>query len=91
MFSSDYSLPMGPPVKGAWVHTVPKSEIADLYNDMGNDVKIIVDHVENASKWYIHSVNPILPSYVSGRVVLVGDSVSIDLCFFLSCSQLSPP
>ncbi|KAF9446112.1 FAD/NAD(P)-binding domain-containing protein [Macrolepiota fuliginosa MF-IS2] len=74
LFASDSSKPMGPQVQGSWVETVPKSEVDHLYSDMGDDARIIVDHVESPSKWYIHSVNPTLSSYVSGRVVLVGDS-----------------
>lgn len=74
LFSSDYSKPMRSELKGAWVETVPKSEILAQYEDMGNDVKTIVNHVNSAGKWYIHQVNPPLSSYVSGRVVLVGDS-----------------
>lgn len=66
---------MGPPLKGPWVESVPKSEVKDAYNDMGSDANIIVDHIDNASKWSVHAVNPTLKSYVSGQVVLVGDSV----------------
>jgi len=66
---------MGPEVKGPWVETVPKCDIEAIYADLGSDVKILVDHVTNAGKWYIHQVIP-LPSYIFGRIVLVGDSVS---------------
>lgn len=66
---------MGPPLKGPWVESVPKSEVKDAYKDMGNDANIIVDHIDNASKWSVHAVNPTLESYISGQVVLVGDSV----------------
>lgn len=66
---------MGPQLRGSWVEIVPKSEIKALYDDLGNDARIIVDHVNSASKWYIHAVSPTLSSYVSGKVVLVGDSV----------------
>jgi len=66
---------MGPEVKGPWVETVPKRDIEAIYAEMGSDVKILVDHVTNAGKWYIHQVTP-LPNYTSGRIVLVGDSVS---------------
>ena len=66
---------MGPERKDAWVEAVPKCEIEAKYAEMGNDVRILVDHVSNAGKWYIHQVVPLL-SYVSGRIVLVGDSVS---------------
>ncbi|KXN82116.1 Salicylate hydroxylase [Leucoagaricus sp. SymC.cos] len=76
VFLSDYSQPFGPQKQGPWVETVPSSELKSLYNDMGSDVKIIVNHVNSASKWSIHSVYPTLPSFVSGNVVLVGDSVS---------------
>lgn len=74
---------MGPQLGGSWVETVPKSEITALYSDMGSDAKIIVNHVDNASKWYIHAVSPTLTSYLSGRVVLVGDAV----CIFLRLSS----
>jgi salicylate hydroxylase len=81
MFSSDYIKPMGAELKGGWVETVPKSEIEGVYSDMGNDVKIIVDHINSAGKWYIHQVSPTLQSFVFGKVVLVGDSVSRFLLF----------
>jgi hypothetical protein len=76
MYSSDYSKPMESQLKGSWVETVPKSELQALYSDMGNDVRIIVDQVNSAGKWNVHSVSPLLQQYTSGRIVLVGDSVS---------------
>ncbi|KXN88935.1 Salicylate hydroxylase [Leucoagaricus sp. SymC.cos] len=74
MFSSNYSKSMGSQKEGPWVETVPRTGVKSLYDDMGNDVKIIMDHINSASKWHIHSVSPTLSSYVSGKVVLVGDS-----------------
>lgn len=89
MFSSDYAKSMGSELKGGWVETVPKSEIEALYSDMGEDVKIIVDHVNSAGKWYIHQVNPKLQSYVFGKTVLVGDSVGHFCHFSLDISSTS--
>jgi salicylate hydroxylase len=66
---------MSPPRGGPWVENVPRSEMATTYDDMGNDAKIIMDHLDGTSKWYIHSVEPLLTSYMSGRIVLVGDAV----------------
>ncbi|EKM83971.1 hypothetical protein AGABI1DRAFT_51593 [Agaricus bisporus var. burnettii JB137-S8] len=74
LFASNYSQPMSPPREGPWVENVPRSEMATTYEDMGGDAKIIIGHLDGTSKWYIHSVNPLLTSYVSGRIVLVGDA-----------------
>lgn len=63
-----------PPVNGPWVETVPKSELERAYDDWGPDIKIIMNHIETASKWHMHVVHAPLEHYVRDRVVLVGDA-----------------
>jgi len=62
-------------LEGPWAENVPHSEIQEIFNDWGRDARIIIDHMENPSRWSIHFLEPPLKSYVNGKVVLVGDAV----------------
>jgi salicylate hydroxylase len=48
----------------------------DAYDDWGKDIKIILSHIKDPSRWMMHVVDPPLEHYVKENVVLVGDAVS---------------
>ncbi|KAF8899139.1 salicylate hydroxylase [Infundibulicybe gibba] len=57
-----------------WVEPATHQELMDAYADWGDDTTIILSHLKNPGKWYIHGLHPPLESYVHQRVVLVGDA-----------------
>ena len=74
-FASDNSVPVGSiEINGPWVEPVPQQEVLDRYNGWGHDAMIILNHLKNPSKWYVHTLTP-LETFVRGKVVLVGDAV----------------
>jgi salicylate hydroxylase len=76
-FAKTTSREPAPPVDGPWVENVSKDELVKAYEDWGDDIKIIMKHIQNPSKWHMHVVHPPLEHYVRDRVVLVGDAVSV--------------
>lgn len=58
---------------------VPASmeEMLGHYEGWGSDVINLLKCIKQPSKWYINVVHPPLKSYVKGRVVLLGDAVSM--------------
>ena len=59
-----------------WMETVPQQEVIDGYPEWGNDAKIILQHLQQPSRWSIHTLYPPLKTFVNGNIVLVGDAVS---------------
>ncbi|KAF9554206.1 salicylate hydroxylase [Agrocybe pediades] len=57
-----------------WVEIVSTKEIVGGWESWGDEVQAIVSHLRNPSRWSIHTLHPPLKTYVSKRVVLVGDS-----------------
>ncbi|KAF4611487.1 hypothetical protein D9613_004134 [Agrocybe pediades] len=57
-----------------WVEARDSQEVIDGYSDWEGDGKIIAHHLENPSRWSIHTLYPPLKSFVKDRVVLVGDA-----------------
>lgn len=66
--------PEGPP---PWVEVVSQQEVIDGYPGWGNDAKIILQHLNDPSRWAIHTLYPPLETFVNGKIVLVGDAVGI--------------
>ena len=52
----------------------------DAYGDWGNDIKTVLSHIKEPSKWSMHVADP-LEHYVKERVVLVGDAVRDTIVF----------
>jgi salicylate hydroxylase len=76
-FSTDSKVPIGSVHSPSpWVQAASEEELLGEYSGWGNDVITMLKQIKNPSKWYIHFLNPPLPSYVRQRVVLVGDAVS---------------
>ena len=69
--------PVSPARPSPWVEVVPQQEMIDKYSGWGNDAKIILQHIKQPSRWAMHTVYPPLETFVNGRIVLVGDAVSI--------------
>jgi salicylate hydroxylase len=65
-----------PPVNGPWVESITREELEETFADWGDDIKIMIKHVQNPTKWHMHVVHPPLEHYVKDRVALVGDAVS---------------
>ncbi|KAF9469670.1 FAD/NAD(P)-binding domain-containing protein [Collybia nuda] len=57
-----------------WVESVSEKELLDEYAGWGNDARIILGHIQQPSKWYIHYLDPPLSSYIHQRIVLIGDA-----------------
>ncbi|KAF4620967.1 hypothetical protein D9613_001259 [Agrocybe pediades] len=57
-----------------WTEVRDSQEVVDGYSDWEGDGKIIASHLENPSRWSIHTLYPPLESFVKDRVVLVGDA-----------------
>ncbi|KAH9897890.1 FAD/NAD-P-binding domain-containing protein [Cubamyces lactineus] len=77
-FSADYKTPIGTenlPDGAAWVEQVSRDEVKKVYEGMGPDVTVLLEHMpERPSKWSIHVVHPPLESYAKGRVAVLGDA-----------------
>lgn len=58
-----------------WVESTTNEELKSHFESWGQDPMIILDHLKNPSKWYIHALEP-LESYVRDKVVLGMPSVS---------------
>ena len=67
---------MSPERPSPWVEVVPQQEVTDGYSGWGNDAKIILQHFKHPSRWSIHALYPPLETFISGKIVLVGDAVS---------------
>ncbi|EAU92298.1 salicylate hydroxylase [Coprinopsis cinerea okayama7 len=63
-----------PPVNGPWVESITREELEETFADWGDDIKIMIKHVQNPTKWHMHVVHPPLEHYVKDRVALVGDA-----------------
>ncbi|KAJ7702236.1 hypothetical protein B0H17DRAFT_1043345 [Mycena rosella] len=73
-FATDNSVPAGSvEVTGPWVEPVPQQEVLDKYEGWGPDVMIMLNHLKNPSKWFIHSLTP-LQTFIRGKIALVGDA-----------------
>ncbi|RPD62092.1 FAD/NAD(P)-binding domain-containing protein [Lentinus tigrinus ALCF2SS1-7] len=58
---------------GPWSSVVNRDEYANEFKGWEPDVGEIVKHMDNAQKWAINVVTK-LPTYVDGRVALLGDA-----------------
>ncbi|KAK7465533.1 hypothetical protein VKT23_005507 [Stygiomarasmius scandens] len=73
-FVSDHATPWVPELPPPWVTPSSQSELKGYYKNFGKDVMIILDHMKEPSKWFVHAVDPVLEGYVKDGVVLVGDA-----------------
>ena len=79
-FDSDRSFVLGtkrlPPDQPT---VVPSSteELLATFKEFGDGVRALLSCATNINKWYINVLYPHLPTFVKGRVVLVGDAVSL--------------
>ncbi|EKM54679.1 uncharacterized protein PHACADRAFT_210465 [Phanerochaete carnosa HHB-10118-sp] len=64
---------LGTPLTGPTVSTASREEVINLYKDWEPELRIITEVVGETSKWAISQIQG-LPSYVDGRVALLGDS-----------------
>ncbi|PPQ74337.1 hypothetical protein CVT24_000691 [Panaeolus cyanescens] len=63
----------GSKFNGAWVCPTDKSEFQGIFRNWEPDVQALLDCVEKPLRWAIHIIKP-LPSWVSGRAVILGDA-----------------
>ena len=52
-------------------------EVVKTYEGWGSDVTSLLSCIKQPTKWNIRVVYPSLNSYAHGRVVLIGDAVSL--------------
>ncbi|KAJ7168315.1 FAD/NAD-P-binding domain-containing protein [Mycena crocata] len=73
-FATDNSVPIGSrDVTGPWVESVPQQQLLDVYEGWGQDVMVMLNHLKNPSKWFIHALTP-LETFTRGKIVLAGDA-----------------
>ncbi|CAK5267917.1 unnamed protein product [Mycena citricolor] len=63
----------GTPYGGPWMSLGDKSQFAHLFENWEPDVQLLIQCVDQAATWAIHTVKP-LRSFVSGNVALLGDA-----------------
>ncbi|KAH8112076.1 FAD/NAD-binding domain-containing protein [Phellopilus nigrolimitatus] len=73
---------LGSTLEGPSVVDASKEEVTEHFKDWEENIRTLADLVTNSSKWAISHVRG-LPTYVDGRVALLGDSVRVDV-FHLS-------
>ncbi|RDX50877.1 FAD/NAD(P)-binding domain-containing protein [Lentinus brumalis] len=59
--------------KGPWMQDVPPSEVLHDFDNWEPEVRMLLQSAERVNRWAIHTTLP-LPSFVSGKVALLGDS-----------------
>ncbi|KZT64400.1 salicylate hydroxylase [Daedalea quercina L-15889] len=78
-FKARYDLE-GTTMKGPWVTEATKDEIAADFDGWEPEVKAIFQCITKVSRWAVHTTEP-LPSFISGRVALIGDSAHASVPF----------
>ncbi|KAH9921689.1 FAD/NAD(P)-binding domain-containing protein [Epithele typhae] len=73
----------GKPYEGPWSAPVTQEEVAAQYATWDSDVQQLVKHIEKPSIWAVNTVR-YLPTYVKGRVALLGDADGFILATILS-------
>lgn len=58
---------------GPWVCPTDSSEVTGMYRTWEPEVQALMDCIDRPLRWAIHTVKP-LPTYVHGRVALIGDA-----------------
>jgi salicylate hydroxylase len=76
---SDIRSPVGservPPLPAPWVvKDVPNSELIRHFQGWDEETNIILRNMGTSSYWALHSMGPLLDTFVNGKVVLVGDA-----------------
>ncbi|KAF8624142.1 hypothetical protein AX17_007205 [Amanita inopinata Kibby_2008] len=59
--------------EGKWVSTTDKTEFTREFSHWEADVHELLDCVEKATRWAVHTIRP-MDSFVQSRVVLAGDA-----------------
>ncbi|KAF8913251.1 FAD/NAD(P)-binding domain-containing protein [Gymnopilus junonius] len=72
--NNDTGISLLPERSHPWVEVVPARELLECYQGWGPDVVTILKSIKNPSRWSIHTLYPPLPTFVSGRIALVGDA-----------------
>lgn len=58
------------------------AELLSAFEDFGSNIRSVLGCIEKPMKWYINIVWPHLPTFVKGRVALLGDAVSLRTSLF---------
>jgi len=61
------------PADMPWVKAASKEQMLNSFESSGLAVKTLLQCIENPTLWALHDVEP-LPTYVHGRVALIGDA-----------------
>ncbi|KLO12589.1 FAD/NAD(P)-binding domain-containing protein [Schizopora paradoxa] len=74
-FVTDRSKPPSlDPLPQPWVTQHSTETLLTTFSDFGADPLTLLGCIESPSAWAIHSTHPLLDSYASGRVALMGDA-----------------
>lgn len=79
-YISDYDHPFGSiklPNDQSTVVPATTDEIVAEYSDFGVDIRTILSHIFNPTKWYLTVVWPQLDTFANGGVALLGDAVRL--------------
>lgn len=75
---ADYAVDIGDanrPEDAPTSEVVTSADLLAEYEDFGDDIRSVIGCIERPLRWYINVVYPHLPTYVKGRVALLGDAV----------------
>jgi len=76
-FSTDRSRPVeeqAPPSGQPWVVPSTQEEMLAQYEGWGPKVLDLLRNIKSPNKWFLHSQNPPLDSYIEGNIALLGDA-----------------
>ncbi|KAJ3503290.1 hypothetical protein NLJ89_g8499 [Agrocybe chaxingu] len=72
--STPQGVKLAPEQPQPWVEITPQQELLDGFQGWGDDALAVLKLMKAPSRWAIHTLYPPLKTFVSGKVVLVGDA-----------------
>lgn len=74
---------INPPLPAPWTtKEVPNDVLLDAFSEWSDDSKVILQNMGNPHCWAIHTVGPVLDTYVNGRIALIGDAAHASTPFY---------
>ena len=67
----------------SFVSHATRDELLEAHKDFGPDALRLLSCIQKPDLWKVCVVYPPLPTYIKGRVALLGDAVSHQDCYFI--------
>lgn len=64
----------GPQPKQPWVVPATQDEMLSHFEGWGPQVMGLLDNITNPNKWFLHTLDPPLETYVNGKIAVLGDA-----------------